>query len=134
MNGGGGDGGFVVPEGAMCDEALAEMAMGTGGNEFVMDMQSHFANDERNMAGAGLLAGFIGQITPARFPWMLRVDACVNGNSACYNRAAYAEQIMMGSDTTIGVLSGISYSLGADGTEGGEFDEGDIVWPDDFED
>ena len=25
-------------------------------------------------------------------------------------------------------------SLGADGIEGGEFDEGDIVWPDDFED
>jgi hypothetical protein len=113
----GGTGGFsgMTPE-SMCDPAVADSALGVGGDELIIDMQSHFANAERNALGAQLLQGFIGQITPARFPWIQR--SCTMTNGDCYDRLEYIEQLIMGSDTTIGVLSGISYSLGANGMEG----------------
>ena len=49
---------------------------------------------------------------------MRRTPGCEQQIGGCYDRFEYVDQIMMGSDTTIGVLSGISYTLGADGTEG----------------
>jgi hypothetical protein len=94
----------------MTDGGMADLCMGNGGNELIIDMQSHFANGETNPLGATLLNGFISQITPERYPWIKRTAGCTG--PACYDRMEYVNQIFMGSDTTIGVLSGISYSLG----------------------
>jgi predicted TIM-barrel fold metal-dependent hydrolase len=113
---GGGAGGFVVPPDAMHDGGMADLCMGNGGNELIIDMQSHFANTETNPFGATLLNSFISQITPERYPWIKRTDGCTG--AACYDRMEYVNQIFMGSDTTIGVLSGISYAVG-DGGVGG---------------
>ena len=111
---GSGDGGFDIPEDAMTDTEIAECAMGMGGNELIIDMQSHFASPETNPIGAAGLQSFIGTITPERFPWIVRTANC--SGASCYDRTEYVNQIYMGSDTTIGVLSGISYSVGTDGT------------------
>jgi hypothetical protein len=114
-----GSGGFHIPKDAMVDEQVALCAMGKGGNELIIDMQSHFASPETNMLGAQGLQSFIGTITPERFPWLRRTMGCTG--PACYDRHEYVNQIFMGSDTTIGVLSGISYSVGANGTGTGGF-------------
>lgn len=124
--GSGGDctGGFNVDAGAMTDLDQALCATGAGGNELIIDMQSHFANTDTNPLGAALLQSFIAPITRARFPWIERVANCDPNDmpsAACYNQAAFIEQFMMGSDTSIAVLSGIAYSLAADGTDTGAF-------------
>ena len=117
-SGGSSDGGFQVPEDAMTDPELAECLM-KGNGELIIDMQSHFATPETNPLGAAGLAGFIGQINNQRYPWIMRTPGCTA--ATCYDRQEYIQQIIMGSDTTIGVLSGISYSLGADGMNTGGF-------------
>ena len=102
----------------MEDECLADMALGNMGDELIIDMQSHFANPESNPLGAPAARALrrpdhAGALSVDRAHARLR--ATIGG---CYDRIEYVDQILMGSDTTIGVLSGISYSLGADGTEG----------------
>jgi hypothetical protein len=118
-SGSSGTGGFHMPPDAMVDAEVAECAMGMGGNELIIDMQSHFASPETNPLGAMGLQGFIGQINIQRFPWLTRSAGCAG--SACFDRKEYVNQIYMGSDTTIGVLSGISYSVGANGMGTGGF-------------
>jgi predicted TIM-barrel fold metal-dependent hydrolase len=106
-----------IPAEAMENEDMASCILGMGGNELIIDMQSHFASPETNPMGAAGLASFIGQINNTRFPWIERTAGCMG--SACLDRTEYTDQILVGSDTTIGVLSGISYSLGADGMGSG---------------
>ncbi len=115
-----GAGGFNVPNAGGIDDpdVCGESAM-MGRGELIIDMQSHFAAPETNPLGALGLASFVGQITPARFPWIVRSPG-VTG-AAAFDRTEYINQIYMGSDTTIGVLSGISYALGADGMGVGGF-------------
>ena len=117
--GGTGAGGFSgLPPEAPFDEECAQAALG-GRGELVIDMQSHFATPETNPFGALGLSAFVGQINNTRFPWIVRSPGV--GGSGQFDRNEYIAQILMGSDTTIGVLSGISYSLGADGTGTGGF-------------
>ena len=104
---------YNIPEAACYDPDVADQVMG-GNNELVIDMQSHFATPETNPVGAMALSAFIGSITPERFPWLVRTPGVVD--SGRYDRAEYINQILMGSPTTIGVLSGISYGVGEDGT------------------
>lgn len=111
----GGAGGFNVPPPG---EECGPMAM-MGRGELVIDMQSHFATPETNPLGALALDSFVGQINNTRFPWIVRSPGVAG--SGKYDRAEYIAQILMGSDTTIGVLSGISYSLGANGMGTGGF-------------
>lgn len=115
----GGTGGFNVDAGMMVnpDECGQSAMMGRG--ELVIDMQSHFATPETNPLGALALDSFVGQINNTRFPWIVRSPGVAG--SGKYDRQEYIAQILMGSDTTIGVLSGISYSLGADGMNTGGF-------------
>jgi hypothetical protein len=117
--GSGGTGGFHVPPEAMTDAGVAECTLGMGGNELIIDMQSHFASPETNPLGALGLQQFVGQINSTRFPWLTRSPG-VTG-SGQFDRTEYVNQIYMGSDTTIGVLSGISYSVGANGMGTGGF-------------
>ncbi len=119
-NGGGGTGGFNMPADAMTDADIADLCMGNNGNELIIDMQSHFANTETNALGAQLLLGFLANINNDRFPWIQRTMSCetMAMGTACYNRNEYVNQILLGSDTTIGVLSGISYAVGAGGMGG----------------
>ena len=113
------DGGFRgISEAAMHDPTEACQALGDGGNELIIDMQSHFASPETNAFGANALAGFIGQINTTRFPWLLRTPGC--SGPSCLDRKEYLDQFFMGSDTTIGVLSGISYQLGPNGMGQGD--------------
>ena len=114
-----GTGGFSVTPDAMVDPGMADLCMGNGGNELIIDMQSHFASVETNPFGAAGLAGFVGQINNMRFPWIDRTAGCTG--AACFDRKEYIDKILVGSDTTIGVLSGISYSVGADGNNTGGF-------------
>jgi predicted TIM-barrel fold metal-dependent hydrolase len=116
---GGGTGGFNIPPDAMTDVDVANCALGNGGNELIIDMQSHFANTTTNQLGATLLQTFVGQINNERYPWIKRTPGCetMYNGAACYDQQEYVDQIFMGSDTTIGVLSGISYSLAADGSD-----------------
>jgi predicted TIM-barrel fold metal-dependent hydrolase len=116
----GGTGGFNVPDSAIEDPECAAMALGMGGNELVIDMQSHFASPETNPFGAAGLAGFVGQINNERYPWIKRTDPNCAG-PACYDRTEFVNQMFLGSDTTICVLSGISYSLGDGGMGVGGF-------------
>jgi predicted TIM-barrel fold metal-dependent hydrolase len=120
--GSGGSGGFNIPDAAMQDEQIALCALGDGGNELIIDMQSHFANTTTNPIGAIGLQTFVGQINNDRYPWIQRTPGCEDAPyGACYDQQEYIDQIFMGSDTTIGVLSGISYSVGPDGTGTGGF-------------
>jgi predicted TIM-barrel fold metal-dependent hydrolase len=111
----GGYGGMTAD--VMENTASAECALGMGGNELIIDMQSHFASPETNPMGAAGLSSFIGQINNTRFPWIERTPGCTG--PACLDRKEYADQFFMNSDTTIGVLSGISYSLGTNGMGSG---------------
>ena len=109
----GSTGAFPVDEQLCYDPEMAD-AMFAMGNELVIDMQSHFATPETNPIGALGLDTFVGQINNQRYPWIVRTPGAMS--SGKYDRAEYINQILMGSPTTIGVLSGIAYSLGADGT------------------
>ena len=91
MSGGGGNsgsgsgtGGFsgMTPD-AMVDEEVARCALGDGGNELIIDMQSHFANTETNPLGAMFLNGFVGQINEMRYPWIKRTANCADIAGAC---------------------------------------------------
>ncbi|MDD9934494.1 MAG: amidohydrolase family protein [Myxococcales bacterium] len=112
-------GGFDIPEEATYDEDWAGCVLGNGGKELIIDMQSHFASPETNPLGAAGLSQFVGMINNERYPWIERTENCTG--SACFDRMEYVDQIFMGSDTTIGVLSGISYSLGPSGMGSGGF-------------
>ena len=93
---------------AVCfDPAMANAAM-MGRNELIIDMQSHFATPETNPIGAFGLDCSSARSTTTRFPWIER-SAGRDRARASYDRTEYINQILMGSDTTIGVLSGISY-------------------------
>ncbi len=116
-SGNGGQGGYagVGTDPAICfDPEMAGSAM--MGNELVIDMQSHFATPETNPSGAFFLNLFVGQINNTRFPWIVRSPGATG--TAQFDRMEYINQILMGSPTTIGVLSGISYELGIDGSGG----------------
>jgi len=106
-------GGYAICDEAMRDPEAAAQCLG-GGGELIIDMQSHFATPETNRIGALGLDAFVGQITEARFPWLQRTPGVMGASR--FDRNEYINQILMGSDTTIGVLSGISYQLGSDGT------------------
>ena len=112
---GGSAGGFEVPAEACIDPAAADALMSLN-NTVVIDMQSHFATPETNPGGAFALTLFVGQINNTRFPWIKRSPGAAGTTQ--FDRMEYITQIMMGSPTTIGVLSGISYALGANGTGG----------------
>jgi predicted TIM-barrel fold metal-dependent hydrolase len=113
--GNGGMGGFDVDAEMMEDAELAECKM-MGKGELIIDMQSHFANVEQNFTGALILDSFILDINKERYPWLVRSPGCDSTTGGCVSRTEFVNQIFEGSDTTIAVLSGISYSLGEDGT------------------
>jgi uncharacterized protein len=110
----GGSGGFNVPADAMVDAEVAKACLG-GGGELIIDMQTHFTTPEADAMVNMVVQGFFPSINTTNFPWLKRrADPMAHQT----NRDAYVELIMTGSDTTIGVLSGIAYSLGADGMGG----------------
>jgi hypothetical protein len=107
------DGGFNVPADAMTDIDVATACL--GGNELIIDMQTHFTTPEADAMTDMVVQGFFPSINTTNFPWLKRrADSTAHPT----NRDAYVELIMDGSDTTVGVLSGIAYSLGTDGTGG----------------
>ena len=122
-SGGSGTGGYGgITDAAMEDPDAAICALGDGGNELIIDMQSHFVNSDLDPIGAAACS------TSRRPDHQRRAirgssarPAATQQRGACYDQQEYIDQIFMGSDTTIGVLSGISYSLGADGTNTGGF-------------
>jgi hypothetical protein len=111
--GGGRDGGFNVPPDAMTDEEVAKACLG-GCDELIIDMQTHFTTPESDAMVNTVVQGFFPSINTTNFPWLQRREGMVHQT----NRDAYVELIMDGSDTTVGVLSGIAYSLGPDGMGG----------------
>jgi hypothetical protein len=113
-SGSSGDGGFNVPRDAMVDPDLASACLG-GNDELIIDMQTHFTTPEADAMVNMVVQGFFPSINTTNFPWLQRrADAMAHQT----NRDAYVELIMEGSSTTVGVLSGIAYSLGPDGMGG----------------
>jgi hypothetical protein len=110
----GGSGGFDVPADAMVDAEVAEACLG-GGGELIIDMQTHFTTPEADAMVNMVVQGFFPSINTMNFPWLMRRSDSMAHQT---NRDAYVELIMNGSDTTVGVLSGIAYSLGPDGMGG----------------
>lgn len=83
------------------------------GNELIIDLQTHFGTPEVDPIGALALDAFIRAPDASRFPWIVRSPGVAGAGK--YDRTEYIAQILMGSDTTIGVLSNLPYELGADG-------------------
>ena len=106
------DGGFNIPPDAMVDPEIAEACL--GGDELIIDMQTHFTTPEADADVNRVVQGFFPSINEGNFPWIQRRSDGMHQT----NRDAYVELIMDGSDTTVGVLSGIAYSLGPDGMGG----------------
>ena len=112
-SGGSRDGGFNIPADAMTDPELATACL--SGNELIIDQQTHFTTPEADAMVDMVVQGFFPSINTTNFPWLKRrADPMAHPT----NRDAYVELIMDGSDTTVGVLSGIAYSLGTDGMGG----------------
>ena len=109
----GGSGGFDIPKDAMVDEEMAKLCMG-GGGELIIDMQTHFTTPETDDVTGAVTSSFLPSINTTNYPWLVRRPGMMHQT----NRDAYVQLIMDGSDTTVGVLSGIAYSLGPDGMGG----------------
>jgi hypothetical protein len=95
------------------DPDLAMECFG-GGGELIIDQQTHFTTPETDMATATVTGSFLNSINLTNFPWLMRRPDGMHQT----NRDAYVQLIMDGSDTTVGVLSGIAYTLGPDGMNG----------------
>jgi predicted TIM-barrel fold metal-dependent hydrolase len=120
-SGGSGTGGYTgITDAAMEDPGAAACALGDGGNELIIDMQTHFLTSALPGGIDGALP-IPTQITKERYPWLTRTPGCEKERFTCYEQQEYVDQIFMNSDTTISVLSGTPYSLGADGTNAGGF-------------
>ena len=113
----GGDGGFAIPPEAMTDAAIAEACLGIAGNELIIDMQTHFTTPDSTPLSSLAFDTFVGRLDETRFPWIVRTPGATGPSK--YDRMEYIRQILMGSDTTIAVLSGAPYTLGPDGTGAG---------------
>jgi uncharacterized protein len=113
--GAGGAAGYPIPPEAPDDPSCAELALGMGGNELIIDMQTHVIAEMSPNPNASPPYGSTNLFgaNVERLPWLVRSEG-VRGADRFY-RSEYVDQILMGSDTTIGVLSGIAYSLGDDG-------------------
>jgi hypothetical protein len=101
------------------DPVVADLCLGNGGNELIIDMQTRFVSVAANPLGEPLGLSVIGRINNQRFPWIDRTAGCMG--AACFDRKEYIDKILVGSDTTIGVLSGISYTVGVNGNDTGGF-------------
>ncbi len=110
---------FKMDASAVQDPDAAECAigplMGTG-KDLIIDMQSHFVNDQSayltnpliGSAFNGWLANIKNQLNQPGAVIMPDWGSSCTGN-ACYNRDNYVQMFFMDSDTTVGVLSGIPY-------------------------
>ncbi|MDD9943643.1 MAG: amidohydrolase family protein [Myxococcales bacterium] len=96
------DGGFCIPQEATLDCDVARELI--GGDEFIMDLQTHHVNDGR--------PGFV--LSPCQINGMAGHDGDmqVRGNQ-CAWPDNYLEQIFLDSDTTVAVLSGLPSRVSA---------------------
>ena len=84
-------------------------------------MQTHFMNRPRARSAAGRPADRSSARSPTTAFRGSSARPAAKKRGTCFDQQEYVDQIFMNSDTTIGVLSGIPYSLGADGTGTGGF-------------
>jgi len=109
--GGPADAGFAVPDDAMVDPEAARCLMGIGVAGSIVDVQLRIITPE---------------VGPVRVlpipdlsddpPWFVRTAGC--GRLACFDRDELIDQVFLGSETRGGVISGLPYQLGSDGTGG----------------
>ena len=107
------DGGFQVDDCATRDPAAARDAL--HGDFFIMDVQTHHAETdyhETNPALAGLYRGFRGCPRSAVEMFVPPGYECTRGELQELSRANYIKEVLVDSETSIAVMSGIPAPLG----------------------
>ncbi len=107
---GGHDGGFAIPDAAITDPEVARCVLGVDAGDGVIDVQLHVMTPQSATLGAPPLPRPDRGEDPA---WYLR-PRC--GGDGCYDRTELLRQVFVNSETRVGVVSGLPYELGDDGT------------------
>ena len=105
-------GGYNVPPPETIDCAGAGELL--GGDEFILDLQTHHIEDEEVWRDRH---PGVGPYTGNNFANFITFYNCdLQPRSECIGPDAYVEQIFLNSDTTVGVLSGFPSEICPDGT------------------
>lgn len=86
-----------------------------GSPDFVLDMQTRLIVRPENPSSFDIELWL--PTYEANHPWIERPAGCVGYD--CVDQAAYAEQVLAGSDTSVGALAGSPYRIGDAGEGGG---------------
>ncbi len=108
--GGGGTGGNTIPPDAMCDEGLAIDTL--GGDEFILDLQTHHIEDEEHWRQSHPMQPFNGDGIASALNFL----GCGGPPIDCLGNDAYLREIFLNSQTTVAVLSGIPGDICDSGT------------------
>jgi len=108
-----GDGGYVIPPDATMDPGAADAAL--GGNEFILDMQTHHIEDEQHWRATHPDKPFTGNLVAQFLTFYACPDLQTNAIK-CVDPQKYVDAILLGSDTTVAVLSGFPGAICDDAT------------------
>ena len=112
---GGSAGGFAIPDAAMVDPELAACVLGNDGDELIVDMQLHTGSFSTSSIAHPPTGPELHSSSRDRYPWLVGPSECLNAPQ-CYDRNAFINGVLLGSDTSIAVVSGHPYRLGPDGS------------------
>lgn len=108
------DGGFIIGKDATMDPGAADAAL--GGKEFILDMQTHHIEDEvhwrQTHEGKEVYPGNL----VARFLTFYACPDLQTNAIKCVDPQKYVDAILLGSDTTVAVLSGFPGAICDDAT------------------
>jgi hypothetical protein len=96
-----GDGGYQIPADAMLDPDAAFETL--GGDDFILDLQTHHIEDEEHWREAHPDGTYIGNGLGGVLSF---ADCGAEVRAACVQPDAYVRNIFLESDTTVAVLSG----------------------------
>jgi len=108
-----GDGGFVVPPDATVDPGAADALI--GGNEFILDLQTHHIEDEQHWRVNHPGQTYAGE-TLAPFLTFYNCPDLMTDPIKCVGPDKYVQAVFLGSDTTVAVLSGFPGRICDDAT------------------
>jgi predicted TIM-barrel fold metal-dependent hydrolase len=121
------DGGYAIPPDAMLDQCTADRVLAAK-DFFIMDLQTHFIEDEKTWTERHPNDGaWQGDTYAAGLNWALSSAnvalQCGGANNLmamtsaeCIGPTSYVNNILLNSDTTVAVLSGFPSAMCSDGT------------------
>ena len=107
---GGQPGGYNVSAASLSDCEEADRLV--GGDEFIIDMQTHFIEDETIWKDFHPGRMYTGRA----FSWGITLYPCFPRSAACIGPDVYEDLVLMNSDTGIAVLSGFPSEICDDAT------------------